>query len=57
LLIPIYVKLFNCIFDSDKVPGIYLSGNSIPIFKNKGKSDDPKNILTNFDVELSMETF
>ena len=31
LLIPIYVKLFNCIL----VPGTWLSGNSIPIFKNK----------------------
>ena len=39
LLIPIYVKLFNCIL----VPGIWLSGNNIPIFKNKGKSSDPKN--------------
>ena len=36
---PIYVKLFNCIL----VPGTWLSGNIIPIFKNKGKSSDPKN--------------
>ena len=35
---PIYVKLFNCI----SVPGTWLSGNIIPIFKNKGKSSDPK---------------
>jgi hypothetical protein len=39
LLTPIYVKLFNCIL----VPGTWLSGNSISIFKNKGKSSDPKN--------------
>jgi hypothetical protein len=39
LLMPIYVKLFNCI----SVPGTWLSGNIIPIFKNKGKSSDPKN--------------
>ena len=43
LLIPIYVKLFNCIFDSGKVSGTWLTGNIIPIFKNKGKSDEPKN--------------
>ena len=42
LLIPIYVKLLNCIFDSGKVPGTWLSGNIIPIFKNKGQSDEPK---------------
>jgi hypothetical protein len=39
LLIPIYFKSFNCIL----VPGTWLSWNSIPIFKNKGKSSDPKN--------------
>ena len=39
---PIYVKLFNCIFNSGKVPGTWLSGNIIPIFKNKVKSDEPK---------------
>ena len=38
LLMPIDVKLFNCV----SVPGTWLSGNSIPIFKNKGKSSDPK---------------
>ena len=38
LLMPIYVKLFNCI----SVPGTWLSGNIIPIFANKGKSSDPK---------------
>jgi ferritin-like protein len=38
LLIPIYFKSFICIL----VPGTWLSGNSIPIFKNKGKSSDPK---------------
>jgi hypothetical protein len=39
LLIPIYFKSFNCML----VPGTWLSGNIIPIFKNKGKSSDPKN--------------
>ena len=38
LLMSIYVKLFNCI----SVPGTWLSGNIIPIFKNKEKSSDPK---------------
>ena len=42
MFIPIYVKLFNCIFDSGKVPGAWLSGNIILIFNNKGKSDEPK---------------
>ena len=36
-LIPSYFKSFNCIL----VPGTWLSGNIIPIFKNKGKSSDP----------------
>ena len=39
LLMPIYVILFNCIL----VPDTWLSGNIIPIFKNKEKSSDPKN--------------
>ena len=39
MLIPIYVKLLTCVFDS----GTWLSGNNIPIFKNKGKSSDPEN--------------
>jgi hypothetical protein len=43
LLIPIYVKLLNCIFDSGKVPDTWLWGNIIPLFTNKGKSDEPKN--------------
>ena len=43
MLIPIYVKLLNCIFDSGKVPDTWLWGNIIPLFTNKGKSDEPKN--------------
>ena len=38
-LMPIYVKLFNCIL----VPGTWLSANIIPLFKNKDKSSDPNN--------------
>jgi hypothetical protein len=38
-LIPIYFISFNCIL----VPPTWLSGNIIPIFKNKEKSSDPKN--------------
>jgi hypothetical protein len=38
-LMPIYVKLFNCIL----VPGTWLSENIIPLLKNKGKSSDPNN--------------
>jgi hypothetical protein len=39
LLIPIYVKLLTCVFDS----GTWLSRNNIPIFKNKGISNDSQN--------------
>ena len=43
IVLPFYVELFNWIFDN----GIYLTkwliGNIIPIYKNKGDEDDPKN--------------
>ena len=53
LLIAIHVKLFNCIL----VPDTWLSGNIIPIFKNKGKSSDPENYRLIFYFKLSRETF
>ena len=36
-------KLFNNILDTGYMPDIWLSGNIIPIYKNKGSKDDPKN--------------
>ena len=39
----IYEKLFNIIFDTGNVPEIWLIGNIIPVYKNKGDSNDPKN--------------
>ena len=39
---PIYIKLFNIIFDSGKIPENWNIGIMIPIFKNKGSRSDPK---------------
>jgi len=38
------LSLVTLIFDSGKVTGTWLPGNIIPIFKNKGEFDDPKNV-------------
>ena len=43
--IVVYEKLFNLIFESGIVPESWLIGNIIPIYKNKGDSNDPKNFL------------
>jgi hypothetical protein len=43
LMIPIYFKLFNFIFDKGVVPVSWSVGVITPIFKNKGSSKDPKN--------------
>ena len=42
-LIDIYETLFNLIFDTGFVPESWLVGNIIPIFKNKGDRNNPKN--------------
>ena len=39
----VYLKLFNIIFDSGKIPETWLTGNIVPIYKNKGSKSDPKN--------------
>ena len=39
---PVYLKLFNCIFDSGIIPESWLTGNVKPICKNKGNHLDPK---------------
>lgn len=43
LLMPIYVKLFNIIFDTGTIPETWLTGNIIPFYKNKGEKNDPQN--------------
>ena len=42
-LMPVYVPLFNKIFDSGILPTSWLEGYIIPIFKNKGNSLHPEN--------------
>ena len=40
---PVYVKLFNIIFDSGIVPESWTLGNILPIFKNKGNPSQAEN--------------
>lgn len=42
-MIDVYVYLFNLIFETGILPEVWLIGNIIPIFKNKGCTLDPKN--------------
>ena len=41
LMIPLYYKLFNAVFDTGFLPHSWLEGFIVPIFKNKG---DPKDV-------------
>ena len=43
LLMPVYVKLFNTIFDNGVLPDEWHTGIIIPIFKNKGSRLHPEN--------------
>ena len=43
VMLPVYVKLFNLIFDTGIVPESWLIGNIIPIYKNKGNIENPEN--------------
>ena len=43
LMLPVYEKLFNLIFSSGKVPSIWLEGNIMLIYKNKGGKTKPEN--------------
>ncbi|KAK6196333.1 hypothetical protein SNE40_001576 [Patella caerulea] len=42
-MIEIYEYLFNLIFDTGMLPDVWLRGNIVPIFKNKGSKSDPEN--------------
>lgn len=43
LLMPFYHKLFNIVFETGLIPESWLIGSIVPIFKNKGDKNDPKN--------------
>ena len=43
VMAPIYVKLFNIIFDTGYVPDSWSLGDILPIFKNKGNIKHPEN--------------
>ena len=43
LLMPVYLKLFNLVFDSGIIPESWLVGYIKPIYKNKGSPQDPGN--------------
>ena len=43
LLLPLYVKLLNLIFDTGIIPDAWLTGNIHPIYKGKGNNLDPNN--------------
>ena len=43
ILMPLYVKIFNIVFNSGNVPESWLVGNIIPFYKNKDDQKDPQN--------------
>ena len=43
IMVPIYIKLFNIIFDSGIIPESWTCGVIKPIYKNKGSPEDPSN--------------
>ena len=42
-MLPIYLKLFNLIFDSGLIPESWTKGIIFPIYKNKGNVTSPEN--------------
>lgn len=40
---PLYIKLFNFIFETGFIPDTWLEGKIRPIFKNKGDKLNPEN--------------
>ena len=43
VLMPLYSKLFNIIFETGILPDTWLEGRIRPIFKNKGDKSKPEN--------------
>lgn len=43
---PLYVKLFNKVLDSGDKPSEWLVGTIVPLYKNKGDTDDTNNYTT-----------
>ncbi|MEW8542876.1 MAG: reverse transcriptase family protein [Candidatus Thiodiazotropha sp.] len=43
LMLPLYVKLFNLVFDTALIPENWLIGEILPIYKNKGDINNPEN--------------
>ena len=44
IFMPVYVKLFNIIFDSGNVPESWLVGNILPLYKNNGDKKRPSKL-------------
>ena len=43
IMLLIYTKLFNCVFNTGFIPNTWLEGIIMPIYKNKGDPNDPSN--------------
>lgn len=43
LMLPIYVRLFNVVFETAILPEAWIVGNILPIYKNKGNDNLPEN--------------
>jgi hypothetical protein len=57
IILPVYLKMFNCIFSSGIVPDSWLLGNIKPIYKNKGDPLNPKKLSPYYHFELFWQTF
>lgn len=42
-MLPIYVRLFNVVFETAILPEAWIVGNILPIYKNKGYDNLPEN--------------